>query len=139
MTSAWSVDHEAPAHIRLQEVPEREPAPDEAVVELEATSLNRGECNGLAGWPAGKVPGWDVVGTVVAPASDGSGPAAGTRVVALLDGGGWTERLPIATDRLAVVPDTVAPETAATLPIAALTALRARCASPTRCPATASS
>jgi NADPH:quinone reductase-like Zn-dependent oxidoreductase len=125
MTSAWTVDHEAPAHLRLQEVPEREPAPGEAVVELEATSLNRGESNGLAGAATGYVPGWDVVGRVVVPARDGSGPSGGARVVALLDAGGWVEKLPIATDRLAVVPNDVAPETAATLPIAALTALRA--------------
>ena len=49
---------------------------------MAAVSLNRGEVRRLASAPAGWRPGWDLAGTVVAAAADGSGPsgrAAGRR------------------------------------------------------------
>jgi NADPH:quinone reductase len=101
------------------------PAPDphEAVVAVEAFSVNRGEILLLA---AGRTDGHgkDVAGRVVAPAADGSGPPAGARVVAHLDGGGWAERVNVDTGRLVVLPDAVSAREAAALPLAGLTALR---------------
>jgi NADPH:quinone reductase len=98
--------------------------PSEAVVAVAASSLNRGELHLLASRHAGWRPGHDVAGTVIIPASDGSGPAEGTRVVALAEQAGWAERVAVPTDRIAALPDSVSFPVAATLPLAGVTALR---------------
>ncbi len=112
-----------PAEIR--DVPEPTPASNEVVLEVRAAAINRGELRLLAGRPEGWRPGQDIAGVVVQRAADGSGPADGARVVALVDGAGWAERVAAPVSRLAVLPDAVSFEAAATLPIAGLTALRA--------------
>jgi NADPH2:quinone reductase len=114
----------APIPVELNEVPEPVPMADEAVVEVHAFSLNRGELALLAGRPEGWRPGQDIAGVVVQPAVDGSGPAKGTRVVALVDGAGWSQRVAAPTARMATLPDNVSFASAATLPMAGLTALR---------------
>jgi NADPH:quinone reductase-like Zn-dependent oxidoreductase len=57
-------------------------------------------------------------------AADGSGPKAGTRVVALSDWEGWAERAAVPTHRMATIADNVTFGEAAALPVAGLTALR---------------
>jgi NADPH:quinone reductase-like Zn-dependent oxidoreductase len=114
---------DADAPVGIGEVPEPSPGPGEALVAVEAVSLNRGECNRLRSAPAGWIPGWDVAGVVTRAAGDGSGPPEGTRVVALLDEGGWAERAAVPTDRLATLPPGVSSVLASTLPVAGLTAL----------------
>jgi NADPH:quinone reductase-like Zn-dependent oxidoreductase len=112
------------APVELREVAEPEPAPNEALVEVRAFSLNRGELRLLQIRPEGWRPGQDISGVVVQPASNGSGPSAGARVVALTDNAGWAERAAVPAHRMAVLPDTVLLEEAAALPVAGLTALR---------------
>jgi NADPH:quinone reductase-like Zn-dependent oxidoreductase len=107
------------------DAPDPTPASNEALVALSATSLNRGEVRHLADEKPGTVLGWDVVGTVVDPAADGSGPNTGTRVVGIVDEGAWAERVAVPTHALAVIPDAVPDAAAAVLPIAGLTAWRA--------------
>jgi NADPH:quinone reductase-like Zn-dependent oxidoreductase len=107
------------------DAPDPAPASNEALVALSATSLNRGEVRHLADEKPGTVLGWDVVGTVVDPAADGSGPTPGTRVVGIVDEGAWAERVAVPTHALAVIPDAVPDAAAAVLPIAGLTAWRA--------------
>jgi NADPH:quinone reductase len=114
-----------PAGPVLRRVPDPQPAPHEALVEVEAFSINRGELRLFAGRPDEWRPGQDVAGRVLAPAADGSGPGAGARVVAMVDFGGWAERVAAPVDRLAPLPDTVNAERAAGFGIAGLTALRA--------------
>ena len=114
----------APIPVELNEVPEPVPVPSEAIVEVHAFSLNRGELALLAGRPDGWRPGQDIAGVVVQPAADGSGPAKGTRVVALVDGAGWSQRVVAPTARMAALPENVSFASAATLPVAGLTALR---------------
>ncbi|HEY6543070.1 MAG TPA: zinc-binding dehydrogenase [Ktedonobacteraceae bacterium] len=114
----------APLPIELREVAEPEPRPDEAIVEVRAFSVNRGELVLLAGRPEGWRPGQDIAGIVVRAAADGSGPKEGTRVVALVDGAGWSQRVAAPTMRMAALPDNVSFAQAATLPVAGLTALR---------------
>src|SRR5205814_8397579 len=70
-------------------------------------------------------PGQDIGGVVLQPAADGSGPEAGTRVVALANNGGWAQRAAVPAPRMAALPDNVRFEEAAALPVAGLTALRA--------------
>jgi len=114
----------APIPVELREVPEPQPAPNEAIVEVHAFSLNRGELALLANRPEGWRPGQDIAGVIVKAATDSSGPKEGTRVVALADGGGWAQRVAAPTARMAVLPDNVSFASAATLPVAGLTALR---------------
>ena len=115
--------------LKLAEVEEPRPFANEALVSVHASSLNRGELRLLAIRPNGFIPGQDVVGIVERAAADGSGPAVGTRVVALIAipkhlRESWAERVAIPTDRLAVLPDDVSFASAATLPVAGTTALR---------------
>ncbi|MET2714378.1 zinc-binding dehydrogenase [Streptomyces harbinensis] len=87
---AWTIDPDAPSRLTLNDVPDPEPAPHQALIEVTAYSLNHGEVlHGLRHGAPGTVPGWDAAGTVVRPAADGSGPAAGTPVVSLAPDGAW--------------------------------------------------
>lgn len=109
----------------LADVPDPTPVPGEALVEVEAISLNRGETRRLAQLEPGTITGWDVAGTVRRAAADGSGPSEGARVVGLMNTGAWAELAAVKTERLAELPEAVSFEQAAALPVAGLTALRA--------------
>jgi len=97
----------------------------EAMLGVQAMSVNRGELRLLATRPEGWRPGQDVAGTIVQAAADGSGPTIGTRVVALVDQAGWAERVVAPISRIAAIPEGVSFPQAASLPVAGLTALRA--------------
>jgi NADPH:quinone reductase-like Zn-dependent oxidoreductase len=114
-----------PPHAELAEVPEPAPLPHETLVEVKAISLNRGEVRRLATTKPGTVTGWDLAGVVRQAAADGGGPAAGARVVGLMNAGAWAELAAVRSDWLAELPEGVSFEQAAALPVAALTALRA--------------
>lgn len=122
----YVTDPAAPGGLRLaEELPEPAPAPDEAVVEVRAYAINRGELTLLQLRPDGWRPGQDLAGVVVRPAADGTGPQEDTRVVAIAEGAGWSERIALPTNVVAPIADGVGFEQAASLPIAGLTSLRA--------------
>ncbi|MER8573613.1 zinc-binding dehydrogenase [Mesorhizobium sp. M1338] len=121
---ALVISPESATRLRLVEVAEPQATSNEALVSVRATSLNRGELRLLAIRPNGWIPGQDIVGVVERAAADGSGPAVGARVAALVDQAGWAERVAVPTDRLAMLPDDVSFVSAATLPVAGTTALR---------------
>jgi NADPH:quinone reductase len=111
--------------VEIRDVEEPSPAANEAVVEVRAMAINRGELRLMAMRPDGWRPGQDISGVVTRAAADGTGPREGQRVVAMVDQAGWAERTAAPTSRLAELPDSVGFEAAATLPVAGLTALRA--------------
>jgi NADPH:quinone reductase len=113
-----------PTPIELREIAEPDPARDQALVEVRAFSLNRGELSSFVRNKEGWVPGQDIAGVVLRQAASGDGPPTGTRVVALVDDFGWAQRAAVPAHRMAVLPETVTFAQAATLPVAGLTALR---------------
>jgi NADPH:quinone reductase-like Zn-dependent oxidoreductase len=121
---ALAASPDAEGNIDLVDVDDPQPAPGEALVDVRASSLNRGEVHALEHAEAGWRPGWDVAGVVAERAADGSGPSEGTRVVGLAPGAAWAERVAVPTTRLTNLPDEVSLEAAATLPVAGVTARR---------------
>jgi NADPH:quinone reductase len=117
------VDPAQPGSIRVGQAPQATPTSSEALVRVHAVSLNRGELRRAEAGPAGRSIGWDFAGTVEKAAADGTGPREGARVVGMLSTGAWAERVCASTEALAVLPDAVPFEQAATLPVAGLTAL----------------
>jgi NADPH:quinone reductase-like Zn-dependent oxidoreductase len=111
--------------LALDEVPDPVPGPHEVLVEVAHSSLNFGDVSGGASAERGSVPGWDASGVVARPAEDGSGPAAGQRVVTFGYSGAWARLRAVPVGELAVIPDSVDPAVAAALPVAGVTALRA--------------
>ena len=122
--------------VEMAEVPEPAPDRDEAVVEVRAVSINRGELDSLPNfWDIrvdgstmserlGNVPGYEMAGIVTRAASDGSGPALGDRVAGFPARGAWAQYVACETSLLGRIPDEVSFEQASTLPVAGQTAYR---------------
>src|SRR5215472_12094448 len=111
------VDPASPGGFAIAPVPLAPAAAAEVTVRVKAISLNRGEVRrALSQGQAGMRPGWDFAGIVEEAAADGSGPAAGTRVVGLLPSGAWAELIRVPRDALAALPDAVGDAPAACLP-----------------------
>lgn len=119
------VDPKAPQGLGFASVDAPSPRPHEALVRVQAISLNRGEVVYLVHGAPGTRLGWDLAGVVERAAPDGSGPRAGTRVVAGLPAGSWAQLAAVPTTALAELPAAVSFEQAATLPCAGQTALYA--------------
>ncbi len=117
------VDPDVAGRFVIREVEAPQPGPSEALIRVEAISLNRGE---VLYAQIGRRPGWDLAGTVIKRAANGTGPQVGSRVVGMPSAAGaWAEQVAVPTNMLAGIPDEVTFAQAATLPTAGLTALRA--------------
>ena len=117
------VDPDFPGRFAIEEVEGPQPGASEALVQVEAFSLNRGDA--IIRVKERRRPGWDLAGTVIKQAADGTGPKVGSRVMGIVNGGAWAEQVAVPTNRLAELPASVTFAQAATLPTAGLTALRA--------------
>ncbi len=119
---ALVADSTAPGRIALHDVPEPVAARGEVIVEVQAFSLNRGEMRMLGRAADGWRPGWDFAGILQSDVEQG--PRAGARVVGIVAGGAWAERVAVPHAWIAELPDNVSIARAAALPTAGLTALR---------------
>src|SRR5215213_6027601 len=107
---ALVADPAASPALSLADVPEPAPGPGQLLVDMEAASVNRGEIRTAAKQPPGTVIGWDVAGTVAALGEGVTTFDVGEQVVVPAE---WTAPLPSACDAV----------TAATLPVAGVTAV----------------
>jgi len=118
-----------PEVLRLEEVPEPAPRPDHVLLDVHATALNRADLlqrRGVYPPPPGEseILGLECAG-VVAEAPAGSALRAGDRVMALLPGGGYAERVVIHEKMAIPIPAAMSFEEAAAIPEAFLTAREA--------------
>jgi NADPH2:quinone reductase len=114
-----------PEVLRLEEVPDPQPGPGEAVVRLEAIGLNFIEVyqrTGLYRSPLPFTPGGEGAGRVVAVGQDVSGVKPGDRVASTSLRGSYAELARVPTDKLVPVPDQVETSVAAAVLLQGLTA-----------------
>jgi NADPH:quinone reductase-like Zn-dependent oxidoreductase len=115
-----------PETLAVREVPEPVPGPGQVVVQVAAAGLNRADLlqrRGRYAPPAG-APDWlglECSGTVVEVGDGVAGLSVGDRVCALLDGGGYAERVAVRAGQVMPVPEGVGLVEAAALPEAAAT------------------
>ncbi|MGP4099630.1 zinc-binding dehydrogenase [Nonomuraea sp. KM90] len=124
-TRALIVDPSAPASIGLGEIADPVAGSGQLLVEVVHASLNYADLNNAVSGriPAGAPLGLDASGIVLEAAADGTGPAAGARVVLFADGA-FAERVAVDVSAVAEVRDGVGLAEAAALPTAGLAALR---------------
>ncbi|GAA3730563.1 putative PIG3 family NAD(P)H quinone oxidoreductase [Spinactinospora alkalitolerans] len=117
-----------PDALTWTEVPDLEPGPDEVLVEVAATAVNRADVNQRQGdYPpppgASQYPGLECSGRIVSLGPGGRDHAwnVGDEVCALLSGGGYAERVVVPVGQLLPVPKGVELVEAAALPEVACT------------------
>lgn len=113
-----------PEILRYGEAPEPQPGPDELLVRVRATAVNRADILQRRGGydpPPGASPilGLELAGEVLQPAGAWR---AGDRVMAVVTGGGYAELAAVPADLAMPIPDVLTFEQAAALPEAFLTA-----------------
>ena len=123
--------------VQVRAVPVPEPGPGEVRVRVAAASVNALDWHFVTGLPMfarptlglrrpkRHVPGADVSGVVVALGAGVAGLATGDEVFGEVDGGAFAELVVAPAERLVRVPEGVGLERAATIGVAATTALQA--------------
>ena len=110
--------------VELAEVAAPTVGTGEALVEVRAISLNRGELHRFAmPRPAGARAG-DFVGVVAASGDASTASAIGERVFGAVPGAAWAELVAVPAGYIAPLPDELSFVQGAALPVAGLTALR---------------
>ncbi len=120
-------DHGGPEVLRIEDVADPVPGPEEALVAIRATALNRADVlqrMGLYSGPAAEleIPGLEFSGTVVAVGERAREVEVGAHVMGIISGGGYAERVAVHERQLIPVPQTVPLADAAAIPEAFLTA-----------------
>jgi putative PIG3 family NAD(P)H quinone oxidoreductase len=115
-----------PDVLAWREVPDPEPGPDEVLVDVVASAVNRADLLQREGFydpPPGNppYPGLECSGVIAAAGANVSGWSVGDRICALLGGGGYAQRVAVPAAQLLPVPDGVSLHAAAALPEAACT------------------
>jgi NADPH:quinone reductase len=113
----------ATPRLAIRETSQPIQAPDQALVRVEAFSLNGGETRTAVEAGTSYVPGWDFAGVVETAASDGNSPQPGTRVFGFVLQGAWAKYVVVHAGQLAEIPPDVTIAQAAALPVAGVTAM----------------
>src|SRR3954454_12100301 len=120
--------HGGPECLVIEEVPDPVPGPDEVVVDIRATALNRADLLQAMGLypnprPADlEIPGLEFSGVVASTGSRVTLWRAGDEVMAIDAGGGYAERIAVHERQLMPVPAAVGVADAAAIPEVFLTA-----------------
>lgn len=110
--------------MQIQDYEKPKLQPGEILIHVKAAAINRTDIlsrEGKAGYMSNPILGIEVSGEVV-DAAPGVTFTAGTRVMGLVNGGGYAEYVTMPADRAIVVPDTLSFEEAAAIPEVYLTA-----------------
>lgn len=120
-------EHGGPEVLRLDEAPDPEPGPEEVLVDVRATAVNRADLLQRLGLYPGppvpvEIPGLEFAGTVAGTGRRVTRWAVGDEVMGVVGGGGYAERL-VTHERAALpVPAAVGLADAAAIPEVFLTA-----------------
>ena len=128
MRAALITEPGGPEVFRIQEIPDPIPGPEDVLVEVKATALNRADLLQRRGrYPAplgirGDVPGLEMAGVVLSVGDLVEGFSEGDRVFGLLGGGGYAEKVITNYSMLAHMPDNLDFNNAAAVPEVFMTA-----------------
>lgn len=116
-----------PPELVWEEAPDPDCGPEEVIVDIRATAVNRADlaqARGLYPPPEGvtEILGLEFAGTIAAVGEPASGRRTGDRVCALTAGGGYAERIAVHHGMLLEIPDDWTFEAAAAVPEVWLTA-----------------
>ena len=114
--------------LQIKDVPDPEPGPEEVVVEIAATALNRADLlqrRGLYAAPLPaehEIPGLELSGTVIATGPRCLTLKTGDEVMGIVGGGAYAERIAVHERQLMPTPSTTALHDAAAIPEVFITA-----------------
>lgn len=116
-----------PEVLTLREVPDPEPGPDEVVVGVAATAINRADLLQVRGFYPGppmphEIPGMELAGRVLAVGERVQDRSVGDEVMAIVGGGAYAEQVAVHERMLMDVPASVGLPEAAAIPEVFLTA-----------------
>lgn len=129
MRAVVLTEHGGPEVLVLSEIPEPEVGPEDVLVEIAATALNRADLLQRRGFypepgppRAHEVPGMELAGRVAAIGSRVARWGVGDEVMAIVGGGSYAERIAVHERQLMAVPAGIAVSDAAALPEVGITA-----------------
>jgi NADPH:quinone reductase len=122
--------HGGPEVLELREVPDPEPGPEEVLVAVVATALNRADLLQRRGFYPGppmehEIPGLEFAGRVAACGSRVREWRAGDEVMGIVSGGGYAESITVHERQVVRVPEGVSVADAAAIPEVFITAFDA--------------
>jgi NADPH2:quinone reductase len=120
-------EHGGPEVLTIREVPAPEPGPEEVLVDVRATALNRADLLQRMGFYPGppmdhEIPGMEFAGRVSAVGARVERVAVGDEVMGIVGGGAYAEQLATHHRQVMPVPDTVGLDDAAAIPEVFITA-----------------
>jgi putative PIG3 family NAD(P)H quinone oxidoreductase len=118
-----------PEVLRVTEVPDPEPGPDEVLVQIVATALNRADLLQRRGFypppgpaPEFEIPGMELSGRVIGAGERVTAWATDDGVMGIVGGGAYAEKICVHERQLLAVPPTIALADAAAIPEVWITA-----------------
>jgi putative PIG3 family NAD(P)H quinone oxidoreductase len=119
--------HGGPEVLRIEDVPDPVPGPDEVLVDVAATALNRADLLQRLGFYPGppmahEIPGLEFSGVVAGVGTRVSEVAVGDTVMGIVGGGAYAERLTVHERQVLRVPEGVGLHDAAAIPEVFITA-----------------